>query len=737
MDGYRIISKATQFKSIKRDYRTLTISFGTHLSAEPTHWTLPMKAIFFATSFRNSFETSRHFFGAPHITEILVNHHTKVSYKVKMTQRSKEKHPDCEEKSYMEFLEELFVPMVIENCPNPCTLYPLPKNSLELCDDDDFQCSWDQQNLAVAEFKKSNYSFKPCSIEEYEGKLLEDEIIDGMQDIYFWERGTRDSPRHSNDIYLPFHINPFYDTNDAKIPTIKFSYTFEQPEIATLQVENSIVTLVDLVGIVGGTLGMFIGFTFYDNIMISVEYVIDFVQWVKRMRLKRSTRKVDKAQVAEDPSTKKKEAISKLMNPKEVVESKKKNANTTLSKEQTKKVKKNETKKNQVTKLDKSKPMTTQVVDETKPKDITSSKNHSKDAKVKKSRQTLEVILVCVFCILVLSIFIGYHSWILYWIISSATNNTSASISTKTPITTSAFSTACDLRDQIGDGFCNDETNNPNCEYDGGDCCGDDVDETYCTYCYCFSGTTYPKPDYTPTQPPKLACHPIYKGDGFCDDQDNNEKCEYDGGDCCGDDVKTTYCTQCLCWDPAYSGCFNAYWQGDGSCDDENNNADCEYDGGDCCGENVNATFCSHCQCLDPAAFDGCLYPGYKSDDACDDESNNADCEYDGGDCCGDNVNTTFCSQCQCLDPAFSTTTPQSSTKTSNTQSTTISPSGCDYPDIQDGTCDDENNNANCDYDGGDCCGDNVDTSRCTQCQCLDPAYSTTSISTTTSTTTP
>ena len=52
-----------------------------------------------------------------------------------------------------------------------------------------------------------------------------------------------------------------------------------------------------------------------------------------------------------------------------------------------------------------------------------------------------------------------------------------------------------------------------------------------------------------------------------------------------------------------------------------------------------------------------------------------------------------------------------------------------------DRNCDDENNNANCEYDGGDCCGENVDTSWCTQCLCLDPAYSTTSISTEQSTT--
>ena len=75
-----------------------------------------------------------------------------------------------------------------------------------------------------------------------------------------------------------------------------------------------------------------------------------------------------------------------------------------------------------------------------------------------------------------------------------------------------------------------------------------------------------------------------------------------------------------------------------------------------------------------------------------------------------------------------STTSPQS---TSNTQSTATS-SGCAYPTYKgDGFCNDESNNANCQYDGGDCCGGNVDTSLCTQCQCLDPAFSMTTPSTT------
>ena len=32
-------------------------------------------------------------------------------------------------------------------------------------------------------------------------------------------------------------------------------------------------------------------------------------------------------------------------------------------------------------------------------------------------------------------------------------------------------------------------------------------------------------------------------GDGYCDDINNNMNCNYDGGDCCGPNVITLYCT--------------------------------------------------------------------------------------------------------------------------------------------------------------------------------------------------
>ena len=44
--------------------------------------------------------------------------------------------------------------------------------------------------------------------------------------------------------------------------------------------------------------------------------------------------------------------------------------------------------------------------------------------------------------------------------------------------------------------------------------------------------------------------------------------------------------------------CGKALWQGDTYCDDDNNNAGCDWDGGDCCSPDHNYDYCSACECL-------------------------------------------------------------------------------------------------------------------------------------------
>ena len=53
-----------------------------------------------------------------------------------------------------------------------------------------------------------------------------------------------------------------------------------------------------------------------------------------------------------------------------------------------------------------------------------------------------------------------------------------------------------------------------------------------------------------PTNPTMLLfCSSVFVGDGYCDDNCNNMDNGYDGGDCCGPDVNTNYCNICQCLD--------------------------------------------------------------------------------------------------------------------------------------------------------------------------------------------
>merc|ERR1712223_2226339 len=55
------------------------------------------------------------------------------------------------------------------------------------------------------------------------------------------------------------------------------------------------------------------------------------------------------------------------------------------------------------------------------------------------------------------------------------------------------------------------------------------------------------------------------------------------------------------------TGCVSPSWANDDYCDDENNNAECNWDGGACCNNNAAGwdNYCSSCECLDPNAGSG------------------------------------------------------------------------------------------------------------------------------------
>ena len=74
----------------------------------------------------------------------------------------------------------------------------------------------------------------------------------------------------------------------------------------------------------------------------------------------------------------------------------------------------------------------------------------------------------------------------------------------------------------VGDGFCHDEMNNNDCNFDGGDCCLLNMNSGHCSDCLCYhqetclAGVTHE-----------------FLGNGICNDETNNAACNYDGLDCC------------------------------------------------------------------------------------------------------------------------------------------------------------------------------------------------------------
>jgi hypothetical protein len=128
------------------------------------------------------------------------------------------------------------------------------------------------------------------------------------------------------------------------------------------------------------------------------------------------------------------------------------------------------------------------------------------------------------------------------------------------------LNTTCPYEDTLlGDGFCNDETNTEECQYDAGDCCKNKTIVNVCENCTCNQNIGAPAQDLMRT-----AC-PIGT--------------EFKNG-YCNDEVKTLLLTIVLLFKVLH---FMT----------KTNTPNCGYDFGECCGK-TDFTFCDDCNCLDP-----------------------------------------------------------------------------------------------------------------------------------------
>ncbi|CAN0436247.1 unnamed protein product [Pylaiella littoralis] len=318
---------------------------------------------------------------------------------------------------------------------------------------------------------------------------------------------------------------------------------------------------------------------------------------------------------------------------------------------------------------------------------------------------------------------------------------------------TAEMVTNCDNVVGIGDGNCDLYNNNAECGYDGGDCCSCTckVPETVWDDDYGCRNFACVDPEATCAEDDDITvdvvenCDDVLAvGNGFCDETNNNEPCNYDGGDCCectcvpreaDDDWDYVGCGGGFaCIDPE-AACVNddditvdivancdSVQVGNGYCDQSNNNAECGYDGGDCCECTCEDRPNQKCgqyggyTCIDPEAAcvnddditvdmaELCGHVGGIGDGFCNPDNNKAECNYDGGDCC----------ECTCVAPetwggacdwwgGFACIDPDAVCVDDDSVTVDMI-ENCDAPGIGNGYCEISNNNAECAYDGGDCC---------------------------------
>ena len=147
----------------------------------------------------------------------------------------------------------------------------------------------------------------------------------------------------------------------------------------------------------------------------------------------------------------------------------------------------------------------------------------------------------------------------------------------------------CQFWELTNDGYCDDEANVEECNFDFGDCCEWENDFSLCQDCFCITSQI----NYT-----DCAWHDKYinnpalgfLGTGDCDPLLNTVEYFFDAGDCCLDTSKDN--VFCLKSD---NYCIPKEI-GDGICQDHNNSPLCDYDLGDCCLPGPK-DFCCECRC--------------------------------------------------------------------------------------------------------------------------------------------
>ena len=259
--------------------RTLKVEFGRHLKSSENsgawerHDSLPPEVLFVASSESVAYGIEDQIIvdGMMYFTEVELNHYANVNFKPKMIKYLREK--GCSETSLWKAVEAKMLEEIKENCATVCTTKEFSSSELEKCQTEkQKECSDVVMMKTLSDLVSAGFS--PCTTFEYPGIILDySKIKDFPPLVFHWNKEELEEPT--------VYVNPQWNGT----PTVIMTYKFEKPERVEVYEEYIVASFVDIIGIVGGTLGLYIGFSFFDNTLSFFNYIISFVDMLKGSKL--------------------------------------------------------------------------------------------------------------------------------------------------------------------------------------------------------------------------------------------------------------------------------------------------------------------------------------------------------------------------------------------------------------------------------------------------------------------
>ena len=152
----------------------------------------------------------------------------------------------CRDVPLTDLVAPKFISSAKELCgAKACIPKGFPSSALRRCEDEELDCSYSVlRNSFVSLQRDVNVNTVPCDDFGYTGTYFTDVIESTIFTEEFLCEDNWDSNKSQSLVY----------------------YSFDLPETMTVDEEYYIVPIFDLIGLVGGTLGMFIEFSFYRTI---------------------------------------------------------------------------------------------------------------------------------------------------------------------------------------------------------------------------------------------------------------------------------------------------------------------------------------------------------------------------------------------------------------------------------------------------------------------------------------